>query len=297
VPPVGVDHVAFLPGVQLDEIAGLELARGKDMDPGEQVGQRVLQRESDREAADAERGQQRGDRHAEAVEQDQEADREHDDPGDVDEDRGRAGKARVLKRPGPDRAGGGPRRAESRGQHDQRQQSLVRVTTPLAAGGGQAEHGRPCAGDEGRPGQQVGEHAGDDVTPPVSGGPGGNAAQRQAQRDRGEQASGPRGNRDHYMHARVADHRSPSWSLDPARPRAAREHGRRARAGPDWPIYRRISTANGCSGTPRCGELRARSGDRRAARGPRGKPAARCLAPRIDRPGDIRIQCAMRTTF
>jgi len=54
-----------------------------------------------------------------------------------------------------------------------------------------------------------------------------------------------------------------------------------ARAGPDWPIYRRISTGNGCSGTPRCGELRARSGDRRAVRGPRGHRRRRCLAPRI----------------
>ena len=50
------------------------------MDAGEEVRERVLEGEGDREAADAEGRQDRRDGDAEVVEKDQQADRPHDGP-------------------------------------------------------------------------------------------------------------------------------------------------------------------------------------------------------------------------
>lgn len=89
VPPVDVDHVAFLAAVEPHVVAGDDLLGGQDVQAGEQVRERVLQREGHGQAADSQGGEQRGDRHPHRLQHDQPAEDEDQQAADVREDRAR----------------------------------------------------------------------------------------------------------------------------------------------------------------------------------------------------------------
>ena len=72
--PADVRDEAFLAGFELDVVAEADLAGEGDVEAGEEVGQGVLQGESDGDTADAEGGEDGGDGDVEGIEEDEDAD-------------------------------------------------------------------------------------------------------------------------------------------------------------------------------------------------------------------------------
>ena len=81
--PVEVDDLALDAGVELHVVADAHLTGQRHEQPGEQVGQRLLQRQRDGQAADAEGGEHRADLDAELVQDHQQAAGDDDEPDDV----------------------------------------------------------------------------------------------------------------------------------------------------------------------------------------------------------------------
>src|ERR1041385_4148679 len=129
-----------------------DVARGEDVNSGEEIGERILEREADREAADPQRGERRRDRDAERLQDDQDADHQGDDAGDVGGQRSggeRAGEGGGKVR--DDRAGQARGRPADR-QHDEHEQRVpdAEREPPVdvedfereeEAGGGAPQHG------------------------------------------------------------------------------------------------------------------------------------------------------------
>ena len=131
VAPVDVDDVPLLAGLQRDIISDLDLARRQQMDPGEQVRQRVLKRQRDRQTTDAQRGQDRRDRDAERLQQDQEADDVDEQPAHCDEDRTGLHHSGRAQRIHLDRVGGDARSDHRRRQDHKDEQPSPNVVVQL----------------------------------------------------------------------------------------------------------------------------------------------------------------------
>ncbi len=89
VAPGDVLHVPFLARTEPDEVSRAHLAGEENVNPGEQVGQRVLQGEPHGQPAHAQGGEQRGNRDPERVEHHQPAQREDGRPHEIGDQVGR----------------------------------------------------------------------------------------------------------------------------------------------------------------------------------------------------------------
>jgi hypothetical protein len=163
VAPVRILDVSLHPVVKLDEVARLYLARGEDVDTGEQVAQRVLQGEGNRQAANAQGGEQRRNGHSKAVEQDQSTDRPYDHPGDAHEDARRPRGARVGRRPGMYGRPGHLCAAQGDDHHDDREQRVVEVIV-VGAAQRQGQDRGPYTANPQAPGGDQAQERNNDVT-------------------------------------------------------------------------------------------------------------------------------------
>jgi hypothetical protein len=210
-PPVDVLDVALLAAAELDVVTGLDGLGGEDVDAREEVGEGVLQRQRDRQAADAQGGEHRGYGDPQRLQHHQEADRQDQDPGDVDEDRGRSGDTGTGLGDGAHQSGDHPRRRHRRHEDEQHGEHLVGAVLHRA---GQRQHrcrARHAAHDRG-----PGHHGPQCVHDHVIAGPAGavgvpaQPAQQQAQRERRQQARGEGdAGEQQIVHGERPVHRSP----------------------------------------------------------------------------------------
>lgn len=147
VAPVDVDDVPLLPAAEPDIVARLDRLRGEDVDAGEEVGEGVLQREGDRETADAEGGDQRGDGHPDGLQGHEHAHRQHHDPRDVHEDGRGGGDPRPGLRHRLHETRDDPGRGDRGDEDEHGGQGLVHQP-PDPGGEGQRRHRHGHAGDD-----------------------------------------------------------------------------------------------------------------------------------------------------
>src|SRR5437867_2801739 len=147
VAPGDVLDVALLPRAKPNEVTRSHLARQEDVDPGEEIREGILQRQSDRQPADSEGGEERRAGNAEPLEDDKGAKPEHDRLGQVRDqvDRGERGALRPGAR--GDHVPGGASQGPRDGDHDHHDQQpldhLRDRSRQLGHFGGQVEPQHP----------------------------------------------------------------------------------------------------------------------------------------------------------